>query len=234
MAIRPQLLTSLPRRVFRTTALILMIVTLAACASAGGGKTVDSSLTPIDGEPRGWLVATIGVHGEPDKLPPFHNNHVNFRPVPAQGRASGSFYARVNDVANAPREELDVVDGGKLQKVIVIPLRPGRYEITGGFMITDVGVATASYESAPGFSHPFEIRADEFTYAGSYLARVLMGENALGMTIRSGAYYEISNQQQRDLELARARDPSLPSNAPVNDAIPRPSQLAAGMFLFVE
>lgn len=234
MRICPNISASLPHRVLRTAALLVLIAVLGACATAGGGKSVHSSLTPIDGEPRGWLVATIGVLGEQDKLPPFHGNYVNFRPVPEQGRATGTFYAYINDVVNAPREELDVFEGGKLQKVIVIPLRPGQYEITGGDMVTDVGVATASDRSAPGFSHPFEIRADQFTYVGSYLARVMMGENAVGMTIRSGAYYEISDQQQRDLALARARDPSLPKDAPVADAIPRPPQLAAGMFLFVE
>lgn len=234
MPICPNVFALSPRRVLRTAAFLVLIAVLGACASAGGGKTVDSSLTPTDGEPRGWLVATIGVQGEQDKLPPFHGNYVNFRPVPEQGRATGSFYAYINDVANAPREEMDVFEDGKLQKVILIPLRPGQYEITGGYMVTDVGVATASYKSAPGFAHPFEIRADEVTYVGSFLARVMMGENAVGMTIRSGAYYEISNQQQRDLALARSRDPSLPTDAPVTDAIPRPPQLAAGMFLFVE
>lgn len=106
MPICPNVFGSSPRRVLRTGAFLVLIAVLGACAcaSAGGGKTVDSSLTPIDGEPRGWLVATIGVQGEQDKLPPFHGNYVNFRPVPEHGRATGNFFVRTSTTYRMRRE----------------------------------------------------------------------------------------------------------------------------------
>lgn len=216
-----------------TLAALFLALALSGCATSSGGYFADKSLRPNEGEPRGYAIATLGVQFEEGKLPPFQENRLEFRSK-TDPKASGALRMFIQSANDDPHSDLDVKDGGVRQTVVIASLRPGLYEISGTSMSTDVGVARSSQDSAPSGALAFEIRGDEITYLGSYVARVTMGKNALGMEIRSGAYFEVRDHEQRDIAFAHNRDPSLPRQAPVINATPRVQSAVGGTLVFVD
>lgn len=219
-------------RMRRIAGLALLMLMLAACASTQTRGRPHASMVPGAGEPTGWLVLSLGSRYEEGKLAPFQNHGLTYRAASGSDEDSGWIDVRNDDFKSPDPTKLDIVEGTTAQIVVVVALRPGQYLFTGGWMGTDIGVASQSVESAKGYTQAFEIRDGAITYAGSYLGHVIMGENALGMDIRAGAYYQVRDQRERDLAIARRRQPQLPADAPVIDAIPRSAKMAGGMFNF--
>lgn len=217
-------------RMRRMAGLSLLVLMLAACASTQTRGGPHASMVPGAGEATGWLVLSLGSRYEEGKLAPFQNHGLSYRALSGSDENSGWIDVRNDDFKSPDPTKLDIVEGTTAQNVVVVALRPGQYRFTGGWMVTDIGIARQSVKSAEGYEQAFEIRDGAITYAGSYLGHVIMGENALGMDVRAGAYYQIRDQRERDLAIARRHQPQLPLDAPVIDAIPRSAQMAGGIF----
>lgn len=217
-------------RALRAAGLALLLLMLAACASTLTRGGPHASMVPGAGEPTGWLVLSLGSRYEEGKLPPFQNHGLTHRALTGAAKDAGWIDVRNDNFKSPDPTKLDIVEGTTAQNVVVVALRPGQYVFTSGWMVTDIGIARKSVESGEGYEQAFEIRDGAITYAGSYLGHVIMGKNALGMEIRAGAYYQIRDQRERDLAIARRRQPQLPMDALVIDAIPRSAQMAAGIF----
>jgi hypothetical protein len=100
--------------------------------------------------------------------------------------------------------------GREAGRVVVQSLPPGRYEIHDfGFSGTLI-VAGVEWSSATPFSIPFTINAGEATYIGNFARAPSLG-TSLEPQLGAVGYFVVSDQSDRDLAIARARDPALPA-----------------------
>ncbi len=99
--------------------------------------------------------------------------------------------------------------GREAGRVFVRSLPPGRYEIYDfGFSGTII-VAGVEWSSATPFSIPFTINPGEATYIGNFARAPSLGTR-LEPQLGAVGYFVISDQSERDLAIARARDVALP------------------------
>jgi hypothetical protein len=100
--------------------------------------------------------------------------------------------------------------GREAGRVFILSLPPGRYEIYDfGFSGTLI-VAGVEWSSATPFSIPFTINAGEATYIGNFARAPSLGTR-LEPQLGAVGYFVVSDQSERDLAIARARDPALPA-----------------------
>ncbi len=221
------------RRPAQAAALVQVVVAatllamLSACASFGDPRLVE----PTAGEPSGWLLLSMSVRYQKDDFPvPFNLHRLEFRDM-VSGAVGGSFLY-TGDFSERSLAKMDLVEDGLHVRVFATRLSPGEYEISSGYMGTDVGVAHHWIESKADLSIPFQVREGEITYVGNFDARVFEGRNRLGMRIRAGGAFVVGDHFDRDLDLAKARrsDPGF-AEAPVFPQVPRLTGLAGGLFV---
>jgi hypothetical protein len=110
--------------------------------------------------------------------------------------------------------------------VDILHLKPGAYEIYR----VEEGPIGNSYISARPFSIPFTIKPGETTYVGSYTG-IMVGANEktlFGDNLKpAGVYFVVSDKHERDIAVARRREPTLP---PVTVNVPDPAQLPKPYF----
>lgn len=100
--------------------------------------------------------------------------------------------------------------GREAGRVFIQSLPPGRYEIYDfGFSGTLI-VAGVEWSSATPFSIPFTINAGEATYIGNFARAPSLG-TSLEPQLGAVGYFVVSDQSERDLAIARARDLALPA-----------------------
>lgn len=99
-------------------------------------------------------------------------------------------------------------DGREVGKVIARRLPPGRYEVYN-YYFSGSGPAATSTTSKKKFAIPFEIRAGETTYIGNF-ARANTYRTTLMKTLGTSSFFVISDKSERDVAIARKRNPHLP------------------------
>lgn len=99
--------------------------------------------------------------------------------------------------------------GREAGRVFVRQLPPGRYEIYDfGFRGTIV-VANIEWSSSTPFAIPFTINPGETTYIGNFARAPSLG-TSLEPTLGAVGYFVVSDQSERDLAIARTKEPALP------------------------
>ncbi len=108
--------------------------------------------------------------------------------------------------------------GHEIGQVHILHLKPGEYDFYRAAIFNPVGIQLSTWNS-PDFSLPFTIKPGEVTYAGDIAGSALWKR---GLFI--SGYYVVSDQHERDLEIARKKDTNLP--AAVTIAVPDVSGMA--------
>lgn len=107
--------------------------------------------------------------------------------------------------------------------VLKASLRPGRYEIYDYRLYMNGGTIEKTISSRNHFSIAFTVKPGEVTYIGNYKAHELKG--FLGDL--SGVIFEIGDKADKDVSIAKAMDPMLPSvikkSIPAVDMIKSPT-----------
>ncbi|NKF20878.1 hypothetical protein [Solimonas marina] len=116
--------------------------------------------------------------------------------------------------------------------VVVRQLPPGQYEIYNFEIVKVEGPGQTKYFSPKPISIPFTIRPHEVTYLGNYTAHGLHGRNLLGLPMYFGAVFAVEDRRATELEIARRKDSSLPTDT--EDETPDPMQLHSPLFLTPE
>jgi len=88
-------------------------------------------------------------------------------------------------------------------------LPPGDYEIYNFHIFHDAGTVQRSFGSKQDFSIPFTIRRGGGTYIGEFLAVGSQGQNIFGMPLPAGGYCVVSNRGDRDIPIAKRKEPAL-------------------------
>lgn len=100
--------------------------------------------------------------------------------------------------------------GREAGRVFVQSLPAGRYEIHDfGFRGTLI-VAGVEWSSAIPFAIPFTINPGEATYIGNFARAPSLG-TSLESQLGAVGYFVVSDQSERDLAIARARNAALPA-----------------------
>lgn len=95
--------------------------------------------------------------------------------------------------------------------VAVHSLPAGEYEIYNFDVFFNGGMIQTNFGSRQDFSIPFTITPGKAVYLGDFTAVGMTGNNIFGMSVRNGAYFIVSDKQERDLPVARAKMPALGS-----------------------
>lgn len=94
-------------------------------------------------------------------------------------------------------------------KVIAVRVPAGQYEVFQfGFGGSVAGTGLA-WSSRKPFSLPFTVRPGEATYIGSFARAPSLG-TPLQPQLGAAGYFIVSDESERDLKIARDRDPALP------------------------
>jgi hypothetical protein len=192
----------------------LLALLCAAMALAGCG-TPDAS--NYKGADAGTLVLSIG-YTEPST--DYYN--IYYRTVAAPARYGAVSIHTSSDIFR-------VIDytGADTGSVVTDRLAPGSYEF---FRVVASGQDGTSHTSKNDFSLPFVIKPGETTYVGSYTAMLVTEKKRDWLLFRDydapgGVYFVVSDQHERDLEMARKREPNLPAvtvSVPGEAVLPKP------------
>jgi hypothetical protein len=105
--------------------------------------------------------------------------------------------------------------GRETGKVIVRRLPPGHYEIYDFGFAGTMGPMSVHSSSKTKFVIPFEIKSGQATYIGSFVRAPSLG-TSMQRVVGAAGYFIISDQSERDLAIARARQTDLP---PVTNSV---------------
>jgi hypothetical protein len=105
------------------------------------------------------------------------------------------------------RREID--DAGETGIVDVRRLPPGKYEIFNFDILYYNGLVPRRWRSEQDFSIPFTIAPGRTTYVGEFMAVKLTRRNIIGATLSNGAYFVLSDKSDRDVAIARQKEPGL-------------------------
>jgi hypothetical protein len=121
----------------------------------------------------------------------------------------------------------DFTTASESGEVNAIKLSPGDYELYSFSVYQNGYPVETTYGPREPFSIPFTVRPQQTTYLGEYLAIATFGENFFGMTVRGGPIFVVSNQQARDIAIAKAEEPGVSA---VQAAVPSAATLHPPLF----
>jgi hypothetical protein len=105
--------------------------------------------------------------------------------------------------------EPEIKDDLETGIVEVRRLPPGEYEIYNFKIARITGVLDSYWSSRQDFSIPFTIFPGKATYIGEFMAVKIPGTNLFGQEVGDGGYFILSSKAERDLALARQKQPGL-------------------------
>ena len=182
---------------------LFSIALVCGCSSMGG---IPRDYAGADG---GVLVAGLGAA----RGTSYSSYTMKYRTT--NGAGEGSFrYLQENIFAATPRDFDDQAGNGF---VAVQRLPPGDYEIYNFSIFHNGEMFQNYYSSRKDFSIKFKIVPGKTTYLGDFTAVRIQGRNFFGMPVPGGAYFVVSNKEERDIAIARRK---LPSIGQVEAAIP--------------
>jgi hypothetical protein len=174
---------------------IVALLALPGCASSGFFST------NYEGKDTGYLVTSLGA-----QTGTVYNGYSLFFRK-RDGSYSGKvFWGQANMFED---RKLDFEGGGKAGIVDVTRIPPGDYELFNFQIFYNAGTAQKWFSSKQDFSIPFKIRQGGGTYIGEFIAVGVKGQNFFGIEIPAGGYFVVSNKAERDIAIAKRKEPAL-------------------------
>jgi hypothetical protein len=185
----------------------LRLIALALIAAVLPLESSRAADPQYPGEDAGVLIYSVGTLHIP------MNFAFRYRRVasPSGGAASdwrGSIECRCVGFFRARRSNVDY-DGPERGYVIVRRLPPGDYEVHDFGFSGSMGRAEVNWSSSRRFAIPFTIRTGEATYIGNFARAPSLG-TPLQRTLGAAGFFVISDRSDRDIAIARQREPGLP------------------------
>lgn len=188
---------------------ILSFLALTSCA------TVDTSYKGVDA---GYAVISLTMDHEDDFFgveAHFNTFELDFANNDTTVAGYQSFY-RSKDGFDMP--DPDIKDKNSQTFVIVKPLQPGGYRIFS-FLLKNTGNSTLSVWNKEAFSIPFEIKPNEYNYLGNYHGIATTKKALLFGEVINGGYIVVSDYKNRDIKLARIKNPLLKEGDVVTSSV---------------
>lgn len=197
--------------------IILFCLLLTGCA---GANSVNSD---YHGEDAGVLVVSEGTTASPLTFM-LHYRIAGEAPAGVYGEGDGIIsYTGGGLFADTP----DFSDPEK-GRVTIQHLKPGTYEIY------DYEIYNGNVRFSPTkyFSIQFKIRPNQTTYIGHFQGTIRTQDtHFLGLQIALQRYFVVTDTQDRDVKIARKKEPNLP---PVVNSVPDVSKIGLPEFRATE
>ena len=103
----------------------------------------------------------------------------------------------------------DDSDESEQGDVLIESLKPGRYEIFNADSFYSNGLSEHTSKLKNDISMPFEIKPGRATYLGEFKALAVYGHNLFGMSVPAGARYIVTDQNERDLIIAKRKNKAI-------------------------
>ncbi|MCE9522532.1 MAG: hypothetical protein K8S25_08895 [Alphaproteobacteria bacterium] len=194
----------------RTVALLLVCLASTACAT---------QIPRYEGPDAGYAVASIAAK----KGTEYSSYRLMLRT--RAGQQTQDFVWLQNNMFSSDKP--DFTTASESGEVNTIKLAPGEYELYWLSVYQNGYPVETTYEPREPFSIPFTVRPQQATYLGEYLAIATYGENVFGMTVKGGPIFIVSNQQARDIAIARTEEPGVTA---VQAAVPGADKLRPPLF----
>lgn len=192
----------------------LAVILLSACAA----------IIPTDyvGKDAGYAVMGIGSVLDS----PYDFHEFTFRRVGEQATGRLFYNPKTAVPVNGRRDYQTSEEAGAVE---VASLPAGRYELVN-FRASLTLLGTVQFSAQREFSIPFEVRPNEVVYLGNYQANPIRNRTSSGRVVAGGTYFVVEDRSRRDLQLAKARLPSLPIER-MRNATPDVRQMRNPLFV---
>lgn len=181
----------------RETILVILFVILPL------GSTARAETPPAD---RGTLIYSVGTIEIPMNFS-FSYRRIALNSGEAVRDSGGTIGCGCVGIFRARRSDVDY-EGRERGKVYILSLPPGEYEIFDFGFGGTIGTLAIASSSARRFSLRFRIGSGEATYIGNFARAPSMG-TPLRARFGAAGYFVISNKSERDIPIARRREPAL-------------------------
>lgn len=199
-----------PMARLRIAAVSVIVMALAAC-SVEPAKVKDERLVVQAGADAGFLVGSIGRTAKGKTRSYASKNELRIRNLD-----TGANLELTHSGDMMFMSPTDIEEGTIKASLFRIPLPPGQYEIYKAYFFFNNGVLVESYENSENFSFLFKIEAGKEVYIGEAIASAIIGKSMLGLPLTVGYRFDISDRQDRDFGLLKARFPDFsPANTSV-------------------
>jgi len=185
---------------------ILSLLAIAAC-------TTGLHVSNYAGPDAGYLVSSLGA--QPGTV--YNGYTLFYRRKDRSPEGNGKIWWGQANILEG--RQLDFEDGTGTGIVDVRRMPPGDYEIFNFQIFYNAGNVQKFFSSKQEFSIPFSVRPGSTTYIGEYLVAGVFGRNFFGMSLPGGGYFIISNKGDRDMAIAKRKEPAL---GPVQTAVVDP------------
>ena len=193
---------------------------LASCAALADAQCDrDKWAGGYAGPDAGKLIMAFGSNHGMD----YSRYQLYYRPKTRCGEAFISHLH--NNIFSAQKPDID--DNAEEAEVWELRLPPGDYEFYNFEITSDNGIVRKRFTSPEDFSVPFTIKPGKTSYFGDFRAMAVEGRNIFGLAVDAGAYFMISDQSDRDLQIAKLKDSTISG---VENSVPDPRTLNNNYF----
>lgn len=183
---------------------------------AAGPSAFYHGPTPKDGEPAGYAIVSVSRDRE---IKLMTDLALIFRDPSTEDE--GRFRIYIPDLS---KDTFDVRNEKYEGFVTILRLPPGKYEIYNFEVSIASPLGSTRFSSREDFSIPFEVQSGRAVYIGSYDSTPTYGKSIFGVDVVAGTYWILSDRHERDLAVAKAREPALGQMA-IDLAVPDPRRL---------
>lgn len=164
---------------------------------------VGCSTLPLDydGDDVGFAIAAIAAKQGTS----FSMYRLHFREI---GTEQDNFFLYSQE-SNFSSSNTDYSNDDEMGAVVTKPLKPGNYEIFNIDSFFNNGMRQNTYSLKNDISIQFAVRPGEVTYLGHFQANKITAQNRFGGEVSAGAFFVVSDQLPKDIEIAAGKEPRL-------------------------
>lgn len=187
-------------------ALFIFCFLILGC-TPGGSAFISKDLMVSSPDEAGHIVGSIGFSKFGDPI--FMSYHLYFRKVGT--KIGGTLF--ISNTIFDKDASYDVRDEKLSARTFDLALPIGDYEFYQYDMSSDTGMSQTRFFARQPFSQPFSVKKGESIYLGQFLARGDWGRSLLGLKVPAAAYFEVTDQYERDMGLLSSKTPTFdPAN----------------------
>lgn len=200
------------------------IVFLAGLLSALGGCAYQRDLPrTYKGSDTGYLVVAIAAA----KTGPYYSFYALHYRRPDKSAGAQATYRREVPFGFGATTTPDFDTPDAAGMVLVKQIEPGEYELFNFSLFENGYPAQITFSAKNDFSVKFTVEPGKTTYLGRYVLHPTTGKSLIGLTVPAGGVFEIFDETENDLAIARTKNPDI---GPVSKQVPPASAFGTPLF----
>jgi tetratricopeptide (TPR) repeat protein len=209
-------------------AMAAMALTIGRAQAYGweiGGPASQDEYTETDytGPDAGYVVLSVSLHDAEVGI-----NSLALDAERTDGETRTAFWLRTSNLFKSQKHDFATGKGFTevLGDVVVRALPPGDYILSRYFAFAGANCGHSGF--ATSFSVPFSVKKGEAVYLGNFRFEPITWHLIWGSSCSAGGYFVVSNEEARDLPVAKTKRPQLPET--ISRQLPDTAALNLPMF----